>query len=387
MQQRTPKISKRGPVRRVFERYILLVLTALVLLVSLALIVLLPGANERDTTTRSTPASTVVAAGSGAPATPTQDSGALGPLLELPPGSESALAAGGIALARAPEPFTFIPERDLDEVRIYQVQAGDTIFGIARKFDLQPETLFWANPDIDPKNLQFLQLGMEMRIMPVDGVIHLTNGQQTLSDVAAKYELDPYDIVFSEYNNLPANIALDAKLPYNTQLVLPGVEGDPIDVGAAVVVEGSGVSGGSVRVSGGAGSCGLIQVHTGGRSVFSNPLAGGYTFMQDFYPGIHNGVDLAGSLGDGVVAADGGTVVFAGWHNGGYGKLVVLDHGNGFQTYYAHLNSISVRCGAGVSAGQRIGSMGNSGNSTGPHLHFEVLQGGVPVSPHIHIIL
>ncbi|MCZ7546873.1 MAG: M23 family metallopeptidase [Anaerolineae bacterium] len=80
-------------------------------------------------------------------------------------------------------------------------------------------------------------------------------------------------------------------------------------------------------------------------------------------------------------------MVFAGWHNGGFGNLVVIDHGNGFQTYYGHLSRISVRCTAGVSAGQQVGAVGSTGNSTGPHLHFEIQQNGMPVSPHFHIIL
>ncbi|MBN1284606.1 MAG: peptidoglycan DD-metalloendopeptidase family protein [Anaerolineae bacterium] len=380
MQRQRPGKKSKSSIRRTFERYVLLALTALTLFASLAIIALLPARSRAPAGATRTPAPS---AGATAPAaTPSLDPN----LLALPPGG-SVPGSDGIALARAPEPFTFMPERDLDEVRVYTVQQGDTIFGIAQKFNIKPETLFWGNPDINARNLQFLQLGMELRIMPADGVIHLANGQQTLADIAAQYGVDPYDIIFSEYNNLPADIALDTKLPYNTQLVFIGVEGAPIDVGAPVVVEGSGVGGGSVKVSGGPGSCGLTTVHTAGRSVFSLPLSGGYTFMQDFYPGIHNGVDLAGSTGDGVIAADGGTVVFAGLHNGGYGYLVVIDHGNGFQTYYGHLSRVGVRCGAGVSAGQYIGAMGSTGNSTGPHLHFEIQQGGVPVSPHIHLIL
>jgi murein DD-endopeptidase MepM/ murein hydrolase activator NlpD len=360
----------------------LLVLTALALLASFAIIMLLPATN----TLRSRDASPTPPPTAGeAAGEPTSDSAELAPLLDLPAGGASDM--DDIALARAPEPFTFMPDRERTEVQEYTVQEGDTIFGIAKRFELEPETLFWGNPDIKAQDLQMLRLGMEMRIMPVNGVVHLANGQQTLQSIAARYDVDPYDVIYSEYNSLPPGTTADTKLPYNTMLVIAGAEGEDIDVGAAVMVEGSGVGGGTVRVSGGPGSCGLVTVHTAGRSVFSNPLSGGYTFMQDFYPGIHNGVDLAGSTGDAVIAADGGTVVFAGLHYGGYGYLVVIDHGNGFQTYYAHLSRVGVRCGAGVSAGGYVGAMGSTGNSTGPHLHFEIQQGGVPVSPLIHIIL
>lgn len=89
----------------------------------------------------------------------------------------------------------------------------------------------------------------------------------------------------------------------------------------------------------------------------------------------HHAVDIANSEGTPVYAADSGYVVVAGWKQGGYGKVVIVNHGNGFQTLYAHLSSISVSVGGSVTKGQQVGLMGNTGHSTGSHLHFEIRQG------------
>lgn len=95
---------------------------------------------------------------------------------------------------------------------------------------------------------------------------------------------------------------------------------------------------------------------------------------------LHTGIDIGVSRGTSVAAADNGVVSFAGWY-GSYGKCIIINHGNGYQTLYAHLSSISVNSGRRVSKGQRIGLSGNTGRSTGPHLHFEVRRNGSPQNP------
>ena len=92
----------------------------------------------------------------------------------------------------------------------------------------------------------------------------------------------------------------------------------------------------------------------------------------DYSPPIHNGIDIAGAEGNAIFATDSGVVVFAGWSQFGYGYLIVLDHGNGWQSAYAHLSSVGVICGQSVAQGTVIGGLGTTGNSTGPHLHFEL---------------
>jgi murein DD-endopeptidase MepM/ murein hydrolase activator NlpD len=105
-------------------------------------------------------------------------------------------------------------------------------------------------------------------------------------------------------------------------------------------------------------------------------------YISQGYWGGHPAIDVAGWLGAPVTASDAGYVVLAGggW-NSGYGNYVIVDHGNGFTTLYAHLNSVFVKPGETVSRGQQVGSMGNTGNSTGPHLHFEIRYNGVPYNP------
>lgn len=94
----------------------------------------------------------------------------------------------------------------------------------------------------------------------------------------------------------------------------------------------------------------------------------------------HRGIDIGGPGGTSIYASKSGTVIFAGW-SGSYGKLVRIKHSDGSETRYAHLSTYFVSPGQGVSAGQQIASMGSTGNSTGPHLHFEILFGGSPVNP------
>jgi murein DD-endopeptidase MepM/ murein hydrolase activator NlpD len=95
---------------------------------------------------------------------------------------------------------------------------------------------------------------------------------------------------------------------------------------------------------------------------------------------MHEGIDIGAPYGAPIGAADGGTVIYAGWL-GGYGNLVVLDHGNGLSTAYGHQSDIVVGVGQSVAQGQLIGYVGSTGHSTGPHLHFEVRVNGSPVDP------
>ena len=116
---------------------------------------------------------------------------------------------------------------------------------------------------------------------------------------------------------------------------------------------------------------------TGG---FIWPTANHVLSGNDFWSG-HLGIDIAAFVGDAVYASDSGVVVFAGWSTGGYGYMIMIDHGNGYQTVYAHLSSVQVGCGQSVYQGEYIGAAGSTGNSTGPHLHFEIRLWGQFVNP------
>jgi murein DD-endopeptidase MepM/ murein hydrolase activator NlpD len=103
--------------------------------------------------------------------------------------------------------------------------------------------------------------------------------------------------------------------------------------------------------------------------------------ITTYFSSWHPGIDIAAALGTPIGAADGGTVTFAGWDSTGYGYRVVMNHGNGYNTTYNHLSVISVRVGQSLGKGQQVGLMGSTGNSTGPHLHFEILRNGSFVNP------
>jgi murein DD-endopeptidase MepM/ murein hydrolase activator NlpD len=106
---------------------------------------------------------------------------------------------------------------------------------------------------------------------------------------------------------------------------------------------------------------------------FTWPTLNHYLSGYDYDPSAnHYGIDIDGENGDPITAADNGVIVYAGWNDWGYGEMIVIDHGQGWQTLYAHLSSVNVSCGQEVYRGDLIGTMGSTGNSSGPHLHFEL---------------
>lgn len=119
------------------------------------------------------------------------------------------------------------------------------------------------------------------------------------------------------------------------------------------------------------------------RLPFAMPLEGGYRFTSPMgyrWGRLHAGIDLAGPVGMNVKAPADGTVINAGWENG-YGLMIRLRHDFGVTTVYGHLSKIRVKVGQKVSRGEQIGDSGNTGRSTGPHLHYEIRVGGAPINP------
>lgn len=229
------------------------------------------------------------------------------------------------------------------EISVYTVRPGDTASQIAEMFEVSVNTIYWAN-DISGS----IQPGDTLVILPINGVRHVVKEGETLSTIAKKYDGDVEEII--SYNQLSSA----TELAVGDTVVIPNGEVKTAPR-AASTAKPTSVSG-SVMASGS----------------FSHPLPGAYRSQ-----GIHgyNGVDLAGMpLGTAVRAAAAGQVIVAksaGW-NGGYGGYVVIKHGNGTQTLYAHLSSVSVGVGEYVAQSQTIGGVGNTGRSTGTHLHFEV---------------
>ncbi|MEL7433450.1 MAG: LysM peptidoglycan-binding domain-containing M23 family metallopeptidase [Chloroflexota bacterium] len=279
------------------------------------------------------------------------------------------------------DPFTVI---DTDRPRSgfidYIVVQGDSINEIATRYGLQPESLAWCN---DRRIVLVLRPGDVLRIPPVDGACHQVFGtrEETITSIAEQYNVDdPFVIIDSDYNRgqLPPNITPNDVLLGNTQLFIPGGEGAVISWNAAAQqTDSSGNVTGVSFANGQSGSCGSVT--PAGGAAWGNPLPNG-RWVRGFYAG-HSGIDLSAPTGTPIYAANSGNVIFSGFSRWGYGNAVVIEHGGVYSTLYGHMSSIAVGCGQFVSVGQVIGLVGNTGNSSGPHLHFEIMINGEAINP------
>ena len=252
----------------------------------------------------------------------------------------------------------------------YTVRPGDNVETIAQRFGLLPTTITWSNRDVED-NPDILRIGQVLDILPIDGVWYTVQSDDTLSGIADKFKAKIDDIIKSPLNNLTAGSNL---LP-GVKILIPG--GVKPFVPKVVEVQSSRAP----APAAGTRYNGPAPNFTAGGN-FLWPTQGVIT--QGFWYG-HRGIDIANAIGIPVRAADGGYVTYAGWSNVGYGYMVMIDHGNGFVTLYAHLSQWYVDGGQAVARGQIIGAMGSTGNSTGPHTHFEVRYGGVPQNPLIYL--
>jgi LysM repeat protein len=226
-----------------------------------------------------------------------------------------------------------------DQISVYVVREGDTISQIAQMFDVTVNTIKWGN-DLSSNTLK---VGQTLVILPISGVQYTVVKGDTLASVAKKYKGDADEI--ADYNNL----SKDEPLAVGSVIIIPDGE-----VSAPSSVIGSVISG--------------LKEFIG---YYLRPLVS-CRKTQGIHG--HNGIDLAAPTGTPILAAADGNVIiarFGGW-NGGYGNYIVIRHTNGSQTLYAHASVISVSAGDFVKQGNVIGAVGNSGKSTGPHLHFEI---------------
>lgn len=274
-------------------------------------------------------------------------------------------------LIRAAVPITVIPDRPRDEWLTYSVQEYDTVITIAEKFGLTAETLYWTNPELQD-NVDHLAIDQELRIAPRDGVVHTVEDGDTLESVAQKYGVEVSDILDSPLNE--ELLALGGPLSPETEIFIPGGYKEiPVPEPAPVTtVRGRGASGASAPSA---------AIAATGR--FGWPTDA-WRITQWYWWG-HRGIDIAGPVGTNIYAADSGWVELAGWSNVGYGYHVIVNHGNGFRSLYAHMSAFYVSPGQTVVKGQVIGAIGSTGRSTGPHLHFEIRQGGYLHNPYCWI--
>ncbi len=288
---------------------------------------------------------------------------------------------GGIP--RLAQVHTTIPSRPRQDVEKYTVVEGDTIFGIAEKYGLKPETILWGNYYVLLDDPHALKPGQVLNILPVDGTYHQWQQGEGLNGISTYYGVKPEDVINYPANKLdPATIGDPANpnIAPGTWLVIPGGRREFISWSAPLGVTRENPASACVL---GPGACDPISGGAVGYGTFIWPANKHYLSGFDYTPSTnHLGIDIAGNEGEAVYATDAGVIVYAGWNNYGYGNMIMVDHGNNFQSLYGHLSAINVVCGQSVGQGDVIGAIGTTGHSSGPHLHFEIRSLSSFVNPH-----
>jgi len=270
-----------------------------------------------------------------------------------------AIAGGGGAVVKSN--VLGVDPSNRDDIQVYEVQGGDTVGTIAEQFGVSTQTILWSNNLSDGS---LIQPGDTLYILPTSGIAHTVKSGETIGGIALKYKADEKEIL--EFNGLIDGSDLAA----GDEIIVPGGQPPPPPPPPPTTQLAS-----------------VRDVFSGGTPApNAAPAAGGsYTWptvtrrISQYYGYGHTGIDIDGEFGDPIYAANSGTVS-TGWY-GGYGLQVLINHGNGTQTRYGHMQKVFVSNGQYVSSGQTLGEMGSTGRSTGSHLHYEVIVGGRTVNP------
>lgn len=256
---------------------------------------------------------------------------------------------------------------------VHVVQQGDTVGAIAMKYGISVNTILWAN-GLTARSI--LKLGQELTVLPVSGVLHEVKRGETLGAIAKKYDSDVDKILAANLVSSPTAVQI------GTRLVIP--DGRPITAAPPAPTRPTAPAPttpprlGDVR----------DILRPPEEAPPSRPVDGVELVwptvqkrINQYYKWNHTGLDINGTLKDATYAVDAGIVTFAGWNSSGYGNMILIDHGNGMLTRYAHHSKMYVKVGDQVEKGQSIGMVGSTGRSTGPHLHFEIYMNGRRVNP------
>ncbi len=282
------------------------------------------------------------------------------------------LAPGSIIIP-TPEEAAAEAEAERGSTR-YIVQSGDVLGSIAEQFGVSVETILWAN-DLSYRSV--IRPGQELLILSTTGVVHRVKSGDTLGRIARLYDAEIGDII--RENNLPSA----GTIGIGQELVIPGgrrIAATPTPAPRPVVTAPT------------------VQPTTPSAPSPPPPpssvpaSAAGYIWptnvrtITQYYGWRHTGVDIAGPIGSPLYASRDGSVIKSqcGW-NGGYGCYIIVDHGDGIHTLYAHASQLLVSVGERVVQGQTIALMGSTGRSTGPHIHFEVRVGGRRANPFTYV--
>jgi murein DD-endopeptidase MepM/ murein hydrolase activator NlpD len=259
---------------------------------------------------------------------------------------------------------TDIPQRPRYAVLTRTVQRGDALSRIAKEFNIEPDTLLFANYDVLRDSADALQPGQELNVPPTDGILYQWKPGDKLEKIAADYKAKLEDVINWPGNNIDLT---NPVIKANQFIMIPGGTRDS----RAQVIETAGGGGGP-------GGC-ASAAHS--RGFWSWPTGTNYLSGNDYSAG-HPGIDIAANEGDPIYAADSGVVTMSqDGYNSGYGSVIQIYHGNGFTSLYAHLSVRNVSQCQVVGGGAPIGAAGNTGNSFGAHLHFEIRSGGSHVNP------
>ncbi len=303
--------------------------------------------------------------------------------IRLPLVPQTVLASTGAPTAPAPggtAPVANVALAANQQVRPqiidYTVQPGDTLGGIAQRFGVTTTSITMSNTI---PNVNNIQPGTRLAIPPLrQAAVHTVRAGETLSGIAQRYSVTQAAITGFAGNNLPNADSLRI----GERLVIPGAQ--PPAVVAAPTRPATGTTAATTTTAAGTRTTTAAPPVTGqGQAVvpgvgFVWPTRGP---IFTYFSGYHPGIDISPPFGTPLYATQGGTVVAQQRLGYGYGWYMDIDHGNGYMSRYAHMSSFAVGLGSVVRQGQHIGNVGSTGNSTGPHVHFEIYRNGVAINP------
>ena len=283
-----------------------------------------------------------------------------------------------------------------EEIVEYELKEGDNIWDIAIKHGTTMDHILEINPQIEDETR--MQIGEVIKLEVPDPILSISTTEQ-----ATFKELIPAEIEYVEFSDLYKDETKVYQEGYD------GVKEITVDVHKVngkevsrdlitekvlkepktkVIAFGTKEKPKPKPTSTSTNKKPSSSVSSSNSGMFMHPLNGGGTLTSNYgsrWGSFHRGLDIAAPAGTPIYAAAAGTVTYSGYNNGGFGKLIIIDHNNGYQTYYAHCSSLYAQVGQKVSKGQNIAGVGSTGNSTGNHVHFEIRSNGTPINPYNYV--
>jgi len=275
----------------------------------------------------------------------------------------SCLTQSGEAIIKPGAIATTGGQTERNDTVEYTVKAGDSVSTIAREFGVSVNTILWAN---NLTAYSYIRQGDKLTILPISGVLHKVASGESLQKIADKYNVSKDKIVLA--NKLES----DSRLTIGQMIIVP----DGKKIASATTAKSRSSSSYLPAIV-------KDLVKPGAAKPAGTKMQWptvGYRITQ-YYSWRHTGLDIGNKTGTPLYAADSGVVEKSGWNSGGYGYMVLINHGNGIKTRYAHASKLYVKVGDKVSRGEAVAAMGSTGRSTGPHIHFEVIVNGRLMNP------